>query len=87
MGMRATLAHSWLTLTRACGTPVNMDPLATLAFKDAREAWVRAYFSALFSATGGNVSEMARRAGMERSHVRTYIKRFSLRSTAQSVAA
>lgn len=56
-----------------------MDPSRTLAFKDAREEWVRAYFSALFSATGGNISEMARRSGLQRSHVRAYLRKFNLR--------
>lgn len=59
----------------------TMDPSTTLAFVEAREAWTRAYFSALFSATGGNISEMARRSGLQRSHVRSYLRRLEIRAT------
>jgi DNA-binding NtrC family response regulator len=38
----------------------------------------RDYFSALSDEAKGNVSEMARRAGMERAHVRTYLKRHGI---------
>lgn len=59
-----------------------MDPSTTKAFKEAREEWMRAYFEALYSATGGNISEIARRAQMGRSHVRFYLDRFALRAAA-----
>ncbi|MBW2456667.1 MAG: sigma 54-interacting transcriptional regulator [Deltaproteobacteria bacterium] len=36
------------------------------------------YFSRLAEEAKGNVSEMARRAGMERAHVRTYLKRHNI---------
>jgi DNA-binding NtrC family response regulator len=36
------------------------------------------YFTKLAEEAHGNVSEMARRAGMERAHVRTYLKRHSI---------
>jgi DNA-binding NtrC family response regulator len=38
----------------------------------------RAYFAALSGDANGNVSEMARRAGMERAHVRAYLKRHGI---------
>jgi DNA-binding NtrC family response regulator len=38
----------------------------------------RAYFRGLNEATGGNVSEMARRSGMERHHVRAYLRKVGL---------
>lgn len=65
---------------------VNMDTPATPTFKEARDNWARAYFSALFSEAGGNISEVARRAGLERSHVRTYLRRFGLLGSAQPQA-
>jgi len=37
-----------------------------------------AYFSELLRASNGNVSEMARRAGMERHHVRAFLKKHGL---------
>jgi DNA-binding NtrC family response regulator len=36
------------------------------------------YFSELIKATSGNVSEMARRSGMERHHVRAFLKKLGL---------
>jgi DNA-binding NtrC family response regulator len=54
----------------------------TSAFGEAKRGAVAAfeqrYFSDLVRATGGNVSEMARRAGMERHHVRMFLKKYGL---------
>ncbi|MFO0553242.1 MAG: sigma 54-interacting transcriptional regulator [Polyangiaceae bacterium] len=36
------------------------------------------YFGDLFRATGGNVSEMARRSGMERHHIRPFLRKLGL---------
>ena len=51
-------------------------------FRDAKQSALSrfelAYFSALVAETGGNVSEIARRAGIERAHVRTYLRRHGL---------
>jgi DNA-binding NtrC family response regulator len=51
-------------------------------FRDAKQSaltrFERAYFGALVAETGGNVSEIARRAGIERAHVRTYLRRHGL---------
>jgi DNA-binding NtrC family response regulator len=38
----------------------------------------REYFAALYEEAKGNISEIARRAGMERAHVRTYLKRHGI---------
>jgi DNA-binding NtrC family response regulator len=38
----------------------------------------RDYFAALSEDARGNVSEMARRAGMERAHVRAYLRRHAI---------
>jgi DNA-binding NtrC family response regulator len=54
----------------------------TSAFGEAKRSAVAAfeqrYFGDLVRATGGNVSEMARRAGMERHHVRMFLKKYAL---------
>ncbi|MCU0685176.1 MAG: sigma 54-dependent Fis family transcriptional regulator, partial [Polyangiaceae bacterium] len=56
-------------------------PPAT-AFAEAKRAAVlhfeRQYFADLFKATGGNISEMARRCGMERHHVRAFLRKLGL---------
>jgi DNA-binding NtrC family response regulator len=55
------------------------------AFADQRrevlEAFEREFFTELYKETGGNVSEMSRRAGVERATVRQYLARHGLRST------
>lgn len=38
----------------------------------------RDYFAGLYEEAKGNISEIARRAGMERAHVRTYLKRHGI---------
>lgn len=52
------------------------------SFQDAKKEilarFERDYFDALYRDARGNVSEMARRAGMERAHVRTYLKRHAV---------
>jgi len=59
-------------------------PLATKGqkFQDAKRdvlaRFEREYFAALNEESKGNVSEMARRAGMERAHVRTYLRRHGI---------
>ncbi|WP_437917277.1 sigma 54-interacting transcriptional regulator [Sorangium sp. So ce302] len=54
----------------------------TSAFGEAKRSAVAAfeqrYFSELIRATSGNVSEMARRAGMERHHVRMFLRKHGL---------
>ena len=42
-------------------------------------AFERQYFTVLHEAAQSNVSEMARRAGMERHHVKGYLKKLGLR--------
>ena len=38
----------------------------------------REYFTALYDECKGNVSEIGRRAGMERAHVRAYLQRHGI---------
>jgi DNA-binding NtrC family response regulator len=51
-------------------------------FQDAKREvlarFAKEYFTKLAEEAKGNVSEMARRAGMERAHVRTYLKRHTI---------
>jgi DNA-binding NtrC family response regulator len=51
-------------------------------FQDAKHdvlaRFEREYFAGLFEEAKGNISEIARRAGMERAHVRTYLKRHGI---------
>jgi len=48
------------------------------AKRDVLARFAKDYFSRLAEEAKGNVSEMARRAGMERAHVRTYLKRHNI---------
>jgi DNA-binding NtrC family response regulator len=48
------------------------------AKRDVLARFERDYFAALADESKGNVSEMARRAGMERAHVRAYLRRHAI---------
>lgn len=54
----------------------------SVSFKDAKQdsltRFEREYFGSLHRETGGNVSEMARRSGLERAHVRMYLRRHGI---------
>ncbi|AKT39213.1 sigma 54-interacting transcriptional regulator [Chondromyces crocatus] len=50
------------------------------AKRDVLARFERDYFAALAEEAKGNVSEMARRAGMERAHVRAYLRRHEILS-------
>ena len=56
------------------------------AFSDAKRAAVgafeREYFTDLARRCAGNVAEMARRSGMERHHVRAYLRKHRIDKTA-----
>jgi len=49
------------------------------ARQNALRAFELAYFQELMKASGGNISEMARRAVMERHHVRAFLRKLGLR--------
>ncbi len=74
-----------LAETPAAG-PANLSSgFASLKGKQFQEAkrevltrFERDYFAALSEEAKGNVSEMARRAGMERAHVRAYLRRHGI---------
>jgi DNA-binding NtrC family response regulator len=65
-------------------TPTN-EPAPSFKGKGFQEAkhdvlagFEREYFASLYEEAKGNISEIARRAGMERAHVRTYLKRHGI---------
>ncbi len=70
-----------LTLARADGDS-GAARLPATAFNEAKRSAVatfeREYFSALARASKGNVSEMARQSGMERHHVRAYLRKYGI---------
>ncbi len=70
-----------LSLTRAEPEVANARQPAT-AFSEAKRAAVagfeRDYFLNLSRAAKGNVSEMARQSGMERHHVRAYLRKYGI---------
>jgi len=82
----ATLAHipgaidDVLALTRE---PGESAPRASVtAYNEAKRAALatfdRDYFTSLAAAAAGNISEMARRSGMERHHVRAYLRKLGI---------
>jgi DNA-binding NtrC family response regulator len=54
------------------------------AKRDVLTRFERDYFAALAEEAKGNVSEMARRAGMERAHVRAYLRRHGIVTKAEA---
>jgi DNA-binding NtrC family response regulator len=54
------------------------------AKRDVLAHFERDYFAALAEESKGNVSEMARRAGMERAHVRAYLRRHGILAKGES---
>lgn len=70
-----------LTIARGSGGEEGQRFPQT-AFAEAKKlsvtAFEREYFEALVRATKGNVSEMARQSGMERHHVRAYLRKYDI---------
>jgi len=68
-----------LTLTREPAEPARH---AVTAFSEAKRAalltFERDYFTNLAASAAGNVSEMARQSGMERHHIRAYLRKFGI---------
>ena len=71
-----------LTLTREQPADAGRPGAPATAFSEAKRsaisAFEREYFTALARRAGGNVSEMARQSGMERHHVRAYLRKYSI---------
>ncbi|MBI4956633.1 MAG: sigma 54-interacting transcriptional regulator [Myxococcales bacterium] len=82
LGALESTAGGGLTVGGSGGTMLSSAAFVALPFQDAkREVLARFsqdYFSHLAEESKGNVSEMARRAGMERAHVRAYLKRHAI---------
>jgi DNA-binding NtrC family response regulator len=87
VSVAATLAHTpeaiddVLLLARDEQQATQSTQPAT-AFSDAKrqaiEAFERGYFTELSRRAKGNVSEMARQSGMERHHVRAYLRKYGV---------
>jgi DNA-binding NtrC family response regulator len=81
----ATLAHipgaidDVLTLTRESGS-VPRQPVTAYgeAKRSALATFDREYFTNLVGNASGNISEMARQSGMERHHVRAYLRKLGI---------
>jgi DNA-binding NtrC family response regulator len=77
-----------LTLARdeAIAEPPGVSEEPGTGFSDAKRTAVagfeREYFSGLAKRCKGNVSEMARQSGMERHHVRAYLRKYGIDKTA-----
>jgi DNA-binding NtrC family response regulator len=71
------IGASTRSVHRAAGAPIGFRA----ARRQTIEGFEREYFEQLAQQCEGNVSEMARRSGLERSHVRRYLANFGLRGT------
>jgi len=77
-----------LTLARdeAIAEPPRVSEEPGTGFSDAKRtavaAFERDYFSSLAKRCKGNVSEMARQSGMERHHVRAYLRKYGIDKSA-----
>jgi len=69
-----------LTLSRGDGAepPRHAHTAFAEAKRTAVASFERDYFSSLARASKGNVSEMARQSGMERHHVRAYLRKYGI---------
>jgi DNA-binding NtrC family response regulator len=60
---------------------VHADAVPNRSYQASKAMHDAAYFSALFQAVGGSVSEMSRRAGVNRETVRAHMKRHHIKGT------
>jgi DNA-binding NtrC family response regulator len=71
-----------LTLAKDTGNEGTTHAGPQTAFAEAKKtaiaAFERDYFGSLAKAAKGNVSEMARQSGMERHHVRAYLRKYGI---------
>lgn len=76
----AEAISTMLPLERGSTTSENFD--LTTPYGEAKRSAISAfeakYFGELFRATNGNVSEMARKSGMERHHIRPFLRKLGL---------
>lgn len=71
------ISQSGAGMSELTGSGTDRRPFQE-AKRDVLARFAKEYFSCLAEEAKGNVSEMARRAGMERAHVRTYLKRHDI---------
>jgi DNA-binding NtrC family response regulator len=64
--------------TTSSETPGTAEAVFSDAKREAVAAFERGYFEQLVKATRGNISEMARRSGMERHHVRAFLRKYGI---------
>jgi DNA-binding NtrC family response regulator len=76
-----TLARDAMSGSSDGGSKTGSGGPAT-AFAEAKRTSIatfeKDYFTALAKASKGNVSEMARQSGMERHHVRAYLRKYGI---------
>jgi DNA-binding NtrC family response regulator len=72
---------SHLSTAETAGTPAPAPRYADRPFAQVRRETERAYFTALHEAAEGNVSEIARRAELDRATVRVYLRRHKIGKT------
>jgi DNA-binding NtrC family response regulator len=74
--------------TRASSPFSEVEGTRRRTFQDAKRDvlthFERDYFAELYVACGGNISEVARRSGMERAHVRGYLRRHGIGDTSRA---
>jgi DNA-binding NtrC family response regulator len=75
-----------LKATKAKGKVIEATAVRAYhdAKRDALHQFERAYFKQLHDATGGNVAEISRRTGLQRTHVRKYLRLHGLREPRQA---
>ncbi len=83
VGVAASLpidAESLIALLPLEGGRAAAPPVSAFseAKREAVATFERNYFAGLFAAAEGNVSEMARRSGMERHHIRAFLRKYGL---------
>jgi DNA-binding NtrC family response regulator len=65
----------------------RLPPAIELPLAEARTRFERTYLEQLLEATGGNLSQAARQAGMDRSNFRRLLERYELRETPEGEGA
>lgn len=71
-----TLATMYPFATEAGAEPITSEFGRTR--REAMSAFEKDYFLKLVAATGGNISEIARRSGLERHHVRRHLRKYGI---------
>jgi DNA-binding NtrC family response regulator len=90
LGPLADVGRASVTPPPPAAVPGDLNHRNT-RFKEAKQSalshFERSYFSAMVDDTGGNISEIARRSGLERAHVRMYLRKHNLNPKGASLPA